>query len=450
VKTFITIAIQWLITITVFAAPLSLEQAKALALQNNTEYLTAKASFEAAKWGKNASLGSMLPSLTLGGSFIYMDPATTVQTGGAPTTLNHDFRAVSLNLSQPLYMGGKLWNAYKINGIAEKMARLGLRNQELSLYSKVEELYLNALQMQAIMKISELDLQSAIRNLEIAQLKYDNGLISNADLLRLQSNKASKDVSVLQARTAMQLSLRSLMNYLDLDEVPTLVEIDQSDNSLVQTSLQNFDNAQTDALIDRAVNYATDHNIGIAINEQSVQIAKRSYSIAKSSFLPTVMLTGSRTYSENGIDRYEFEADNQLILSASIPLLPQYKNYAASRQAYYSMRQSELGSVSVKRGIRLGVESSVLALISNVKQVNAATLALSYSEESYRQLQERFRNNMLSAGDMLDAELMVMSARTALTNSMYSMLKSKTALLQALGTDNPRMLTNLINGDTEE
>ncbi len=442
------IAVLGLLFAGLFAAPLSLEQAKAIALQNNPEYLSAKASFEAAKWGKNSSLGSMLPSLTLDGSYIYMDPATTVQSSSVSYTLNHDFRSVSLNLSQPLYLGGKLWQAYKINGIAENIARLSLRNQELSLYSKVEELYLNALQMQEIVKISELDLQSATRNLEIAQLKYDNGLISNADLLRLQSNKASKEVSGLQARTAMQLSLRSLTNYLNMDEVPTLIELDQSDNSLVQTSLQNFDNAQTDVLIDRAVNYATKHNIGIAINEQSVQISKRTYTMAKSSFLPTIMLIGSRTYSENGIDRYEFEADNQLILSASIPLLPQYKNYAASRQAYYAMRQSELGSVSAKRGIRLGVESAVLGLISNVKQVNAATLALSYSEESYRQLQERFRNNMLSAGDLLDAELMVMSARTSLTNSRYSMLKSQTALMQALGTDDPMMLTTLINGNT--
>jgi len=43
------------------------------------------------------------------------------------------------------------------------------------------------LQATDLQQMSELDLSSARRNMEIAQLKHDNGLLSNADYLRFQS-----------------------------------------------------------------------------------------------------------------------------------------------------------------------------------------------------------------------------------------------------------------------
>lgn len=411
---------------------LSLEEARQIALKNNPEYQIKKAELESAGWSKNSALGSILPSLTLSGSIMHIDPPKM------------DQKSISLNLSQPLFLGGKLWQAYQISKITEDMAKLNLKNQELKLYSEVENKYLGVLLLKTLAELSNLELNSARANLELATLKYEIGMISNADFLRLKSNAASKEVSLLQASTALQLSTRDLINYLGLDYEPQLQNIEISAKDPIIQRLSNFDLTQTSALMQRALRMAEGNNPGLFILDKSVDLSKRSYNIAKSSFLPTLMLTGSRQYKENAMDSDKYDKSDQIILSASIPLLPQYTNYANSRKAWHQYKAAELSSKQAKDGIKLGLESTVLNLISNAKQLQASALALEYSEASYQQMQERYRQNMLSSSDLIDIELMLSAARTAKANAMYAYLKSKTALLQAVGSADIEVFNQLI------
>ncbi|MDZ4121408.1 MAG: TolC family protein, partial [Candidatus Cloacimonadaceae bacterium] len=191
-------------------------------------------------------------------------------------------------------------------------------------------------------------------------------------------------------------------------------------------------------------------NLNLGILESSVDLSRRAYSISKSAFLPTLMLTASRQYRENGIDRYEFNSSDQIMLNLSIPLLPQYTNYASTRTAFYNYRVTELRAKTASDGIKMGVESAVLNLIGSAKQVQASALALEYTRQSYEQMQERFRQNMLSSSDMIDIELMLSAARTASVNAFFSYLQSKTTLLNLMGSVDEQLLINISQLSMEE
>ncbi len=426
------------------AQPLSLDRARQIAMENNNDYQIKRAEYNAAKWSKTNALGSMLPSLSLGGNYIYSDPATTVQSGAGAFTLNNDMRTISLNLSQPIFLGGKLWQAYKISQISEEMAALALKNAELKLFQEVESKYLNVQLLETLQKLGEMELASATKNLEMASLKYDNGLISAAELYRFQANKASSEVSVLQSNTALQLARRDLVNYLGLDYVPQLEEMEIALEDPMLELLIHYGLNQTEVMIDRSLRMAAKNNLGISIMESSVSLSKRAYNISKSAFLPSIMLTGSRQFKENGIDRYEYKSSDQIVLSVSIPLLPQISNYAGTRKAYYDYRVNELNAKTAIDGINLGVESAVLNLISSAKQVKASSLALQYTEQSYEQMQERYRQNMLSSSDLIDIELMINAARTSNVNAVFAYLKNKTALQNLIGSTENQVLLQII------
>jgi len=82
--------------------------------------------------------------------------------------------------------------------------------------------------------------------------------------------------------------------------------------------------------------------------------------------------------------------------------------------------------------------------VSSAKQVRAAKLTLQYTTITYEQLQERFKLNMLSTLELLDAELMLSSTRMAYSNSLYTYYKNRGTLAGLLGMDDPRDLNNLI------
>ena len=90
------------------------------------------------------------------------------------------------------------------------------------------------------------------------------------------------------------------------------------------------------------------------------------------------------------------------------------------------------------------IEAAVLNLVSSAQQVKASRLALDYTLQSYEQLQERFRMNLISSTELLDAELMLSSARLAYTNAHYAYLKNRLALMQGIGLENEQELDTLI------
>jgi outer membrane protein len=423
---------------------ITLKQAQEQALQYNSAYAAKEAAAGAAKWGKTNAISTVLPTLSLSGNYIYTDPATTYQSGAQQISMNNDMRTLSLNLSQPLFLGGKAWQAYKMASTTEEMAKLSLQNQRFVLFSEVESKYLAALQLKVLYQISQQEIKSAEDNLVLAKMKQDNGIFSRADYLRFQSRLAGKQVSGLQAQTALQLALQDLANYLGMDEMIMPADISMDSESAEIDRLDSFDLDRSNTLSDKLLQLALQRNFNYRILDKSVELSQRAFTIAKASFLPTLMLTGSRQYRENGIDRYEFTASNQIMLNASLPILPGLGYYSAAKKAKEEARKASLEAKTATDGIKLGIQASTLNWISSAKQVKSAELGLSYTEELYSQMQERFRLNMLSPLELLDAELMLSAARMTHTNAFYSYLKSRSALMQALALEDKTELYTLI------
>ncbi len=423
---------------------LSLEEARQLALQNNNSYQAKLAEVEAADWSSKAALSSFLPTLSLDGNWLYMEPAQTVMSGTTPITLNHDIRSFGFSLSQPLFLGGKIWHGYKMAQLSQEISASGLEAQKLATLTELNTLYLTLLQTQDLQKISDMDRQSAELNLQIAQLKYDNGLLSTADYLRFKSQLASKDVSLLQARTALQLSQLNLRNFLNLDYLPIADDLPDSDNDPLILALNSYDSGATQNLSAAALAAGKNNNTTLSVLENSLELSRRSYEISKGAFLPTLMLIGSSEFSENGIDRYKFESSSQIILNASIPLLPQLGNYANLQKAKFNYRKAQLEAKTATDGILLGTEAAVLNLVSAAKQVRASKLALDFTRQSFEQLQQRFRMDLISPKDLLDAELMLSAARIAYSNSVYNYHKARVSLMQTIGISDAATLDEMI------
>ena len=426
------------------SSPLSLEEARDLALDRNTEYQASLAEVEAAKWDRMSALSGFLPSLSLDGTWLYMDPAQNVTAGGSTITLNNDFRSFGFSLSQPVFLGGKLWQAYQMAKVGEDLARTSLASKRLEIIAGVNDRYLAVLQAQSLQTITSLDRDSADRNLEIAQLKYDNGLLSSADYLRFKSRLASKEVSSLQADTAMQMAQIGLRDYLQMESMPTVRELSPLEDDPVLLMLDAYDAEASRSLITLALQKGREDNHALRLLDKTVELSRRSMAISKGSFLPTLVLVASRQYDENGIDRYSFTHSDQIMLTASLPILPQLGNYAKLRKAKASYTQATLQARTAENGILMGTEAAVLNLVSSAKQVRASSLALSYTQQSYEQMQERFRVNLISSTELLDAELMLSSARMAYLNSEFAYYKARVELQRLLGMENPEDLNEMI------
>ena len=139
-----------------------------------------------------------------------------------------------------------------------------------------------------------------------------------------------------------------------------------------------------------------------------------------------------------------YNDSKQLALTASIPIFPITDNFADYKKAKFEKRKTDEDYKSAESGIKLDLESSVLNLISSAKQVKASELTLNFATELHSQMEERFRNGMVSTTEILDSEVMLKSSKMSFIRSSFSFIKAKSKLILLLGMEEENEFLELL------
>lgn len=415
---------------------LSLSEARQLALQNNPDLLAQEQSTKSTKAGYWKSLLGLIPSASLNGNYTIYDEAAQV---GMNTV--EEYRSYGFTVNQPLFNGGSIWLGSRLSSDAYKISRENLKSTRLSTLADVESKYFSVLENKALLEVARKSLKSSETNLEIAQIKYESGNLSRADLLNLQSEKASKEVSLLQIENLYMISLIDLSNFLQLPEINTLQEIDMTEQQYVLKYLQKSTSEQIDQLIMDILKTGRESNPVLKISDLAIKSSQKSLLLAAGKFLPSLNLQ----YSRNWL-KYDFEDDyndsGQLGLYISLPIFPVFDNGLEVAQAKYQLKQSRYKFTAAEGNIELALKSAVLNLVTAAKSVLSSQLALDYAEETYLQMQERFSNGLISSNELLSAEIMFTSAQNKYVTSTYDYLRARSALRLQTGIEDNKILEN--------
>jgi outer membrane protein TolC len=435
-KTLILSLILVIIVLPSISYSLSLSEARQLALQNNPYLLAQEQATKSTKAGYWKSLLGLIPSASLNGNYTIYDEAAQV---GMNTV--EEYRSYGFTVNQPLFNGGSIWLGSRLSSDAYKISRENLKSTRLSTLADVESKYFTVLENKALLEVTRKSLKSSETNLEIAEIKYESGNLSRADLLNLQSEKASKEVSLLQIENLYLISLIDLTNFLQLPEINTLEEIDMTEQQYVLGYLQAIDSAQIDQLLSTLIKAGMEHSPALKISDLAVKSTQKSLLMAAGKFLPSLNLQ----YSRNWL-KYDFEDDyndsGQLGLFVSLPIFPIFDNGLEVAQANFQLKQSRYEYIAAEDNIELGLKSTVLNLVTAAKTVQSSQLAREYAEETYLQMQERFSSGLISSNELLAAEIMYTSAQNQYVTSIYDYLRARSGLKLQIGIEDENILEN--------
>ncbi len=407
---------------------ISLEKAKEILIENNPQYLAKASALKAAEWEMRAALSAMFPSLNLQAGYNHLDPKPFT-TAAENYSLSYGFSA-----NQPLFMGGKLWLSYKMSRDAVKIAQADLENTKLNLLSELEEAYYNYLLTDELYEINLRALDIAQQNLEIAGTRMETGTLSRADYLQFQAELSTREVDLLQAEKNRQLSSRLLQNMLKIGDF----EIQPIDFTLYDRLIefyQNVQEAEQEELRERLIVYGMENNPLLIMNRTREKISEKALKISIGNFLPAINLSASRNWNNNYSGEREFDATTTYMISVSLPMFPIFDNYSSYRSRHYSNRQTEREVESAEDNIRVAIEAAFYSGISSARTITSAELAFEYAEETYRMMEERFQNGLISSLDLISVELLLTGSSLNATTSKYDFLKNRSALMHLLNID---------------
>ena len=407
--------------------------------------------------GLKESKFAMLPSLNAGGqvgkSFgRTIDPVTN-------RFISSDFLSggISANTSITLSRGGILRNSIKRNEINMQASQFDLQKGKDDIGLNIATNFLNVLLNKEQLENAKFQLRVTENQLERTIKLVDAGSLPISNKLDLESQKASNEVSLVNAENGLNISLLNLKQSMQMpaDDILDIVapEIEVGDVSMgAQSPAQIF---QTALLVQPDVK-----SVDLAVESGELGVK-----IAKGSFYPSLSLNGSisTNYSDRatellgsrdvvipptpigvvqgtGQDVYSLGStvsvpitsddysvgsqfgDNigqSISINLNVPIFARYSNSANLQRAQISKQRSEITAMNTRNQLRQNSETSYNNAVASLKSYEATEKRVEALEESFRSTEQRYNAGGVDFVEYQVSSNNLFAARTDLVQSKY-------------------------------
>jgi outer membrane protein len=403
---------------------LTLDQAVALALKQNTTAQIAVIQAAEAVQDRNVARAALLPQAQLESSDAIRRVNIESQFGkpipGFPQHIGplQVFQA-GPSFSAPLF-DLTLWRRYQAErsiANAQKANSLSTREQVVLL---VVSQYIGTLRAVATVLAagSRVDLAQALYN-QAADLQHE-GVGTGIDTLRANVELQNEKQRLLEAQADRETSLFALSRLLNLDPRQTIELGD---------SLSYFETPQpaVEQSIEQALSVRYEWK---SLNDQ-IRAAQLQKKQAWDTRLPSVKVDGDWEYQgtrlNNGIPTYNYE------VALSMPLFTGGRIRAETTRADLEIQRLQQQQADLRNQIGLDVKNALINLTSARSQVQVADLGVQLSKEEVDQARDRFRAGVANNIEVIQAQDSLARANDNQIAALYRFNQARADLARSVG-----------------
>jgi HAE1 family hydrophobic/amphiphilic exporter-1 len=405
----------------VFAAepPLTIDRAVQLAVSRNESLKVNQERLRESQAHVSEAKAAFLPSLNL--NFLYTptqaSPLLKIPAGVFGPN-EQTFRAnltrenvMRFDISQPLYTGGRLSNAYAAQAAGEETSRLDLERSRQALVLQVYESFYAALMNEQGVRVNEEGVTIAQKHLELAKARFEAGSAARLDVLRAEVELSNAKAKLIRARSETDVAYQRLR---------TVLSLPQGDPLQLAGSLDEIPNVPSEAAIETALGSRAD----IRSFGQQREAAQRLVSLANAEMKPIVGFSGNYQYQEDGLSSLLQNSNRsyQFGLNFTVPLFNAPTIAAKRGAAAAQVKQAEHAMNAALDNARLDVASASRELdaareivVTEQKAVELAREGLTIAEVSYE-------NGVITATELNDARLSLLETEWQLMQAKYGQI----------------------------
>ncbi|HEX2311377.1 MAG TPA: efflux RND transporter permease subunit, partial [Vicinamibacterales bacterium] len=401
------------------ALGLTFDAALTLALERNESLKAAYETVRASEGRVAEARAAFLPSADL--SFLYT-PAQQFPTiripGGIFGPEEQRFQAaftrqniVQLNVTQPLYTGGRLRHAYAAQASTADESRLTVERAQQELKARVIETFYQALTQDQGVRVADDGVRLAGDFLSMARVRFEAGTAARLDVLRAEVEVANAKAKLIRAQSAAEIAYQALRTVLSLPPDTPL--------SLRGT----LDEAEI--LPERAALLQTvDSRPDLRAIGARRQTAVHSVALANAEWKPSFALTGNVQYQEDGLNNL-LDVGNRSYavgIALRVPLFATPAAMARRATALAQVRQAEHGQRAAADASRLEVTSAYTAWLGAREIVETQRKAVELARESLTIAQVSYENGVITSTELNDARQALLETEWELVQAQYAQI----------------------------
>ncbi|RYY51104.1 MAG: TolC family protein [Chitinophagaceae bacterium] len=409
---------------------LSLHEAITLGLQHSKQLKNSQAKVVEAVAAVQEARERKLPNASVTGSYLRLSSANIDMKNKStsnPPPAEPSSPAASqamygiLNVSQPLYTGGKIKYAIKSAEYLEKAARLDAEYDEGEIVQNTLEAFSNLFKANtAVRLVNENLAQNKLRVKDLENLEK-NGLLARNDLLKAQLQESTVELNLLDAQNNLQVANLNMNIMLGLPD-NTLLELDTAgiERKADDRTLEDYVQAALSGRRDRqAIGYR-------------VKAAESGLKTIAAEKMPALSITGGYV-AANIPNVISISNAVNVGLGISYNISSLWKTKSKLQQASARVQQLAITESIVDDKLKLEVSSNYMKLLSLRKKIEVYAKAKEQAAENLRIVKNKFDNQLATTTDLLEADVANLQAGLAFTMARADAFVAYNQLLQSSG-----------------
>lgn len=413
--------------------PLSLKETIERAIEANLSLKQSQEEVKAAEETRKVSITRFLPTFSTSYDYLHRNKELTQSlTGLGPgpefVVRPEDEYTFVTSFSQPIFRGFELINQYKISDLGLNAAELSEKITRQDVILDAKNAYYSVLKTQKLLEVSEQRVIQIASQKEVAENFFEVGMSPLNDLLQAQATLANARQGLIAAQNNLEIA-KSQFNIVLRRPVNSPVAIE---DVLDYTPLVHD--------IDFYLSSARDNRLEIKVADLEAEIAEKEVMLARKDYYPSINLTGR--YTRIG-DQYDVDGGEGIsdATSWNIQAMAQWDFWEWGRTSFgvkeklHRLSQAQYRRTQILDNIELEVKTSFLRTKEGEKNIITVEKAIEQAKENFRINQERFKEQVATTTDVLNAQTLLSDTLTNYFNALYDFKISNATLFRAMGQE---------------
>lgn len=325
-----------------------------------------------------------------------------------------------------LFNGGKDYLGKKMAEKDLAASRLEREKIENELTARVIRTFYDAVAAGEFISIAEQSVESISEQLRLARLRHESGSALKAEVMSLKVRLARARDRVIKSRNRYKLTLAGLASLMGLD--PSQLT-DRQDILAPQENRVSEIPPDYEEGVVRALNNRPE----LARARQQVVKSRIGLDAAKTSYLPSLDLTGRYYFDDSNFD-YDTDRENwTAALMLRWDLFTGFSRSARVSRADARLREMMAADRQAVQDVKLDVKNAYLKLDEARSRLMVAESSVEAARESYRLVKRQYENGAAGITRYLEAELDRNRALVRATSARYDKRSAMAEVSRATG-----------------
>ena len=412
---------------------LSLKDTIEMAIDANLNLKQSQEEVKAAEETRKASITRFFPTLSASYDYLHRNKEVTQELTGLGTgpdfvvTPDDQYTFVT-SFNQPIFRGFSLINQYKVADLGLDAAEFGEKVTRQDVILDAKNAFYSVLKAEKLLGVVKQRVTQIAAQKDVAENFYEVGMSPLNDLLEAQASLANARQDFIVAQNNLAIA-KSQFNIILRRPVNAPVKIED----ILDYGPFVYD-------FNYCLEAAREHRLEITVADLEVEIAEKEVTLAKKDYFPTVNLRGN--YTRTG-DEWDAKGGEGISDSASweVQAIAEWDFWQWGRTQFgvkeklHRFSQAQYRRSQILDNIELEVKTSYLRTTESEKNIITVEKAIEQAKENFRINQERFKEQVATTTEVLEAQTLLSNTLTNYFKALYDFKISKATLFRSMGQE---------------